>query len=143
MWVVFVWSFQIWQIRVVSGYRRSMGYLRVDCRAGVFALLDTLPKVSTLWETNIQQLKPSLRGLPGTRARYTGLTNTLEDAKNRLRCSFKGWILDQGHTLEELVDITTGIRARGTRRVRWGTIATHGKCCREGCCTTIVGTFRW
>ena len=89
-----------------------MGYLRVDCRAGVFALLDTLPKVSTLWETNIQQLKPSLRGLPGTRARYTGLTNTLEDAKNRLRCSFKGWILDQGHTLEELVDITTGIRAR-------------------------------
>ena len=39
---VFVWSFQVWQF-VVSGYRRNMGYLRVDCRASVFTLLDTLP----------------------------------------------------------------------------------------------------
>ena len=39
---MFVWSFQVWQLRVVSGYRRNIGYLRVDCRAGVFALLDTL-----------------------------------------------------------------------------------------------------
>ena len=29
--------------RVVSGYRRNMGYSRIDCRAGVFALLVTLP----------------------------------------------------------------------------------------------------
>ena len=40
---LFVWSFQLLQLRVVSGYRRNVGYLRVDCRAGVFALLDTLP----------------------------------------------------------------------------------------------------
>ena len=42
MLLLFVWSFQVRQFGVVSGYRRNMGYLRVDCRAGVFALLDTL-----------------------------------------------------------------------------------------------------
>ena len=52
-------------------------------------------------------------------------------------------ILEQGLALEELVEMNTSIRARGTRGVRWGTIATHRRCCREGCCTTIVGTFRW
>ena len=40
---MFVWSFQLWQFRVVSGYRRNIGYSRIDCRAGVFALLVTLP----------------------------------------------------------------------------------------------------
>ena len=47
---MFVWSFQLWQFRVVSGYRRNMGYSRADCRAGVFALL-ALFLVPTLWGT--------------------------------------------------------------------------------------------
>ena len=41
--VLFVWSFKLRQLRVVSGYRRSMGYLRVGCRAGVFSHFVTLP----------------------------------------------------------------------------------------------------
>ena len=47
---LFVWSFQLWQFRVVSGYRRNMGYSRVGCRAGVFAHL-ALFLVPTLWGT--------------------------------------------------------------------------------------------
>ena len=47
---MFAWCFQLWQLRVVSGYRRNMGYLRVGCRAGVFADLVTLPYyVTVLW----------------------------------------------------------------------------------------------
>ena len=40
---LFVWPCQVLQFRVVPSYRRHMGYFRVDCRAGAFALLDTLP----------------------------------------------------------------------------------------------------
>ena len=29
------------------------------------------------------------------------------------------------------------------RRVQWASIAAHRRCSMEGCCTTIVGTFRW
>ena len=40
---MFVWSFQLSQLRVVWGYRPNMGKLRVECRAGVFAHLVTPP----------------------------------------------------------------------------------------------------
>ena len=40
---MFVWYFQLRQLRVISGCRRNMGNLRVDCRVGVFAHLVTLP----------------------------------------------------------------------------------------------------
>ena len=38
-----VWSFQLRQLRIVSGLRRNMGYIRVGCRAGVLAHLVSLP----------------------------------------------------------------------------------------------------
>ena len=34
---LFVWSLQLWKLRVVSDYRPNMGYLKVDCWDGVFA----------------------------------------------------------------------------------------------------------
>ena len=83
---MFVWSFQVWQFRVVSGYRRNMGYLRLDCRAGVFALWDTLPCPYPVGDSSlslpcgrpiIKIWKPSARGLPGSRAGCTGLTNIM------------------------------------------------------------------
>ena len=40
---VFVWSLQLWKLRVVSGYRPNMGYLRVDCWTGQFARVVTPP----------------------------------------------------------------------------------------------------
>ena len=52
-------------------------------------------------------------------------------------------ILEKGLTHVELVEMKTNVRARGTRRVGWGTITTHRRCCRDGFCTTIVGLFRW
>ena len=62
---VFVWSFQLRHLRVVSGYRRNMGYLRVDCRAVVFAHLVALPCSPPCGRPIIKTCKPSVRGLPG------------------------------------------------------------------------------
>jgi len=102
-----------------------MGYSRVDCRAGVFALL-ALFLVPTLWGTLLCSLPcygtdnqrhenhlhvdcpgvgqvASVRGLPGSRAGCTGLTNTLEETRE-LGPGAASWarILEQGLALDEL-----------------------------------------
>ena len=43
-------------------------------------------------------------------------------------------MLEQGLALDELVGDQA--RRRGTRRVRWASIAVHRRCSMEGCCTT-------
>ena len=72
---VFVWSFQTRQLPFVSGLRRNMGYMRVGCRAGVFAHLVNLPCCLPCGRPIIKTWKPSVRGLPGSRPGCTGLTN--------------------------------------------------------------------
>ena len=48
--------------------------------------------------------------------------------------SWTKMIFEQGLAVDELVEDQP--RTRGTRRVRWASIAAHRRCSMEGCCTT-------
>ena len=121
---MFLWSFPLRQLRVVSGYRRNMGYLRVDCRAIVFAHLVTIPcpyPVGDLYSRHENHLSVDCPGVGqiacGSR---TGLP---PDYWRTLRF----WRADTPGGPSS----TTGVLAREVRQARWS-IQHDRNTCKRG-----------
>ena len=86
-----------------------MGYLRVDCRAGVFALLDTLPCSLPCGTDNQDYENLVAVDCPGVGKIARGLRTLLRMIRVGSGAASWATILEQGLALYEVVEMKTSI----------------------------------